>query len=172
MFASSGLVCNLSNRGLTIWTMLVYLQDPLFHTSHTWGPLKVETLVKVIGKVWPSCEAEFWNTMFFGVELRVLMGVVFVSSVCRVARLGVCGVGPPPQHSLQDKYSPDAPGNDDRKRGGTVAKYEVWLRVQFTCTQQYCRLFPFFVFPGNTGQVVAACMMTCNRNEETMWRPS
>ena len=47
-----------------------------------------------------------------------------------------------------------------------MAKYEVGLPVQFTCTQHYSCLFPFFVFPGNTGQVVAACMMTCNRNEE------
>ena len=53
-----------------------------------------------------------------------------------------------------------------------MAKYEVGLPVQFTCTQQYCCLFPFFVFPGNTGQVVAACMMTCNRNKEKMWSAS
>ena len=37
--------------------------------------------------------------MFFGVELLVLMGVVFVSSVCCVTRLGVGGVSSPPQHS-------------------------------------------------------------------------
>ena len=70
--------------------------------------------------------------MFFGVELRVLIGVVFVSSVCRVTRFGVCGGGSPPQHSLQHKYSPDGSQYDDRKRGGTVAKYEVGWLVQFT----------------------------------------
>ena len=110
--------------------------------------------------------------MFFGVELHVLIGVVFVSSVCRVARLNVCGAGTTPHHSLQHKYSPVASRIDDLKRGGTVANYEVGLPVQFTCTQQYCCLFPFFVFPGNTGHVVAACMMTCNRNKEKMWSAS
>ena len=50
-----------------------------------------------------------------------------------------------------------------------MVKYKVGLPVQFTCTQQYCCLFPFFVFPGNTGQVVAACMTTCCRSEERMW---
>ena len=67
MFASNRLAGNFSKRGLIIGQCCaegppaIWEDGPppqhTFHTSRTWGSLKVKTLAKVIGKVWPSFEA-------------------------------------------------------------------------------------------------------------------